>query len=79
MDINFLKNKNMNNKKYCPIHCFNYSGPKCPICESERIGRMVKHFSKAEEHKENIPKQEEKEVSQESLNMLLEKFNSFKK
>ena len=68
----------MNNKKYCPIHCFNYSGPKCPICEQERIGRMVKYFSKSDEHKEDTPKEEVKEVSQESLNMLLEKFNGFK-
>jgi hypothetical protein len=23
----------MNKTKYCPVHCFNYTGTKCPFCE----------------------------------------------
>ena len=41
----------MNGKKYCPIHCFNYNGMKCPICEQERVDRMVKHYIKPENKK----------------------------
>lgn len=64
----------MSNKKYCPIHCFNYSGHKCPICEQERVDRMVFRFANPIMAKE-IEK-EGKKITQEALNNLLAKFNS---
>jgi hypothetical protein len=62
----------MNSKKYCPIHCFNYSGSKCPFCEQERVDRIVKKYTS----KEVEITEESKEITQESLDNLLAKFNS---
>lgn len=62
----------MNGNKYCPIHCFNYSGLKCPFCEQERIDRMIKRCGP----KEDKIVEEPKEITQESLDNLLAKFNN---
>lgn len=64
----------MNTKKYCPVHCFNYTGAKCPFCEQERIDRMVQKHQKFENV--NIKIKEPEEITQESLDNLLAKFNN---
>lgn len=64
----------MNTKKYCPVHCFSYTGAKCPFCEQERIDRMVQKHQKFENV--NIKIKEPEEITQESLDNLLAKFNN---
>lgn len=64
----------MNKTKYCPVHCFNYTGTKCPFCEQERINRMVQKHQKFENSHVDVEEQEE--ITQESLDNLLAKFNN---
>lgn len=64
----------MNTKKYCPVHCFSYTDAKCPFCEQERIERMVQKHQKFENSHVDVEEQEE--ITQESLDNLLAKFNS---
>lgn len=63
----------MKNKKFCQTHSFNYSGPKCPFCEQERIDKMLKMCTptiiKIKTEDKNV-------VTQESLDNLLAKFNN---
>ena len=59
----------MNKTKYCPVHCFNYTGTKCPFCEQERIGRMVKHYTKPE--KEENKQEFYSEITVEDMNAAL--------
>lgn len=64
----------MNTKKYCPVHCFSYTGAKCPFCEQERINRMVQRYQKFENS--HVDAEEPEEITQESLDNLLAKFNN---
>ena len=63
-------------KKYCPIHHLYQTGNECPMCCSERIASLEKRFVKKEEKpiiKEK--KKKDEEVSEASLEALMEKFN----
>ncbi len=56
-------------KKMCNIHRFNYSGMKCPFCEQERISKLASKFIKKDIKKDN------KEITQEDIERLKNKFN----
>lgn len=62
-------------KKYCPIHHLYYSGNECPMCMSERIASLEKRFVKKPQTIEVKHKPKSKEITQESLNELMAKFN----
>ena len=61
-------------KKFCSVHHFYYRGVECPLCFSERIGRMESKYV----NKASKPKSEEKksEVTDAMLDMLKSKFGS---
>lgn len=66
----------------CPIHKYTYSGPECPYCSKERFERLSKRFVTPPEKKSvgnyshSDSKKYEMEISDESLNALIEKFNN---
>lgn len=64
-------------KKYCVTHHFYYKGEECPFCCSERIQALSKRFcTKEKPKKEASKKPTTDEITQESLDKLLKKFNS---
>ena len=67
----------INKTKYCPVHCFNYTGTKCPFCEQERIDRMVKYYtnSEKEENKQEFYSKSTVEDMNAALVKLQEHFN----
>ena len=69
----------MENKHLCPIHHYMYSGTTCPLCEKDRLENLAHRYVKSPIQEK--PKHEEKprEVTEEDLNKLVEKFNSKKK
>lgn len=60
-------------KKLCPIHHFNYSGEKCPFCEKERINNLVNRFKETKKSQSVVS---EREITQDDLKKLRDKFNS---
>lgn len=67
-------------KQICPIHRFSYNGDKCPFCEKERIDRLAQKYVMVEHTKpKETKKTESEEITEESLNKLMEKFNVKKK
>lgn len=61
-------------KKLCSVHHFYYRGVECPLCLSERIGRMESKYV----NKQPKSKTDEKnpEVTDDMLGMLKAKFGS---
>lgn len=61
-------------KKLCSVHHFYYRGVECPLCLSERIGRMERKYV----DKSSKPNEDEKktEVTDDMLDMLKTKFGS---
>lgn len=61
-------------KKLCSVHHFYYRGVECPICLSERIGRMEEKYVE----KSSKPKKEDRkyEVTDDMLDALKAKFGS---
>lgn len=60
-------------KRYCETHHLYYNGSACPICESERVERMVKKYTNT------IPKepvQASREATIEDINKLINKFKN---
>lgn len=58
-------------KNYCPTHHLYYTGQECPLCASERVNGYAKKFSSKPKEEKVI----EKEISEEDLNKLKDKFN----
>ena len=58
-------------KTFCPIHCFNYTGNKCPYCEQDRIRSYAKRYVK----KNNIINEQKDSPSADDINRLIEHFN----
>jgi len=61
-------------KNYCPTHHLYHLGYKCPICENERIGRLLSKYVKKDEPKPEAKDDEQKEASLESIQKLINKF-----
>ena len=61
-------------KNFCQIHHYYYEGIECPLCSQERFERYAKKYSNRSY--QNIEKQENKtrEITQEDLNKLVDKF-----
>lgn len=61
-------------KKLCSVHHFYYRGVECPICLSERIGRMEEKYA----NKSSKTKKDEtiSEVTDDMLDKLKAKFGS---
>lgn len=61
-------------KKFCSVHHFYYRGVECPLCLSERIGRMEEKYVE----KPSKPKKEDRksEVTDDMLDALKAKFGS---
>lgn len=62
-------------KKLCSVHHLYFKGVECPLCLEERIKRMEEKFAKNDEV---VPKKKNatKEVTEDMLNKLKEKFGS---
>lgn len=63
----------MKPKKFCPTHCFNYNGVKCPFCEKDRIHNLTRRFYKESKTVEN-PQTDGKEITINDLDKLKLKF-----
>lgn len=65
-------------KKYCVTHHFYYSGEECPFCASERVHALDRRFNKSKNtlKKDTEKKEKSKEITQEDLEKLKDKFNS---
>ena len=61
----------MNKTKYCPVHCFNYTGTKCPFCEAERISRMVKRYEPKPIEKDENKQEFYSEITMKDMNAAL--------
>ena len=61
-------------KNYCSTHHFYYKSLTCPICEKERIQRLEREYVKINDSKKNVI-QEEREITEEDINKLKNKFN----
>lgn len=59
-----------NNKTYCAVHHFFYSGKNCPFCLSDKTEMMAKKFEKKKENK----KDNGKEATKEEIGKLLDKY-----
>lgn len=57
-------------KKLCETHRVYYRGEKCPYCEQERIEKLTKTFVKEEK-----PKDKDREINEDDIARLIEKFN----
>jgi hypothetical protein len=71
-------------KQYCSIHCFNYSGNKCPYCEADKINSYIKKYNKdtpiiekpaKHNHTEKTEDISNEPVTDDMLNALTAKFN----
>lgn len=60
-------------KKFCSIHHLYYSSSRCPLCESERSEAMAKRYYREPKPVKNEEKP--KEISEDALLALKEKFN----
>ena len=60
-------------KVVCPIHRFSYSGNVCPFCEQERINYLTRKYGG--EECEVVTKKKEREINENDLQKLMEKFN----
>ena len=56
-------------KKFCETHHFYYQGNACPFCQNEKFNKFLKEK----------PKEEEKEVTIDDIQKLINKFNNLKK
>lgn len=56
-------------KKFCETHHFYYQENVCPFCQNERFNKFLK----------DKPKKEEKEVTIDDIQKLINKFNTLKK
>ena len=61
-------------KTVCPIHRFTYSGETCPFCEKDRIEYLTRKYS-GEETNEETTKNKKRDISEDDLKKLLDKFN----
>ena len=64
-------------KTICPIHRFMYKGDVCPLCEKERIDSLAKRYvnnGNKERVSLNKEKKLDREISENDINKLLEKF-----
>jgi hypothetical protein len=73
-------------KHFCSIHCFNYTGNKCPYCEADKISSYAKRYNKdnsiitkpmkANNHPEKTVEDDSAvPVTDDMLNALVAKFN----
>lgn len=58
-------------KQFCSIHHYYYNSSVCPFCEQERIEALAHRYVKVLAEKKN----KDREVSQDDLNKLINKFN----
>lgn len=68
-------------KQICPVHRFSYSGNVCPFCEKDRIDSLAHRFAKTvETNVVNVHKKKEaqREITENDLQKLMDKFNSKK-
>lgn len=68
-------------KQVCPVHRFSYSGSVCPFCEKDRIDSLAHRFVKTvETNVVNVHKKKEtqREITENDLQKLMDKFNSKK-
>lgn len=71
-------------KKFCPTHCFNYTGHICPYCENDRIASYAHRYVKKQEQKQHtyispknpVESDDPIEVTTEMLAALADKFNN---
>lgn len=64
-------------KEICPIHRFMYGGSVCPLCEKERIDRLAKRYvNNGNEERVSLKKEKklDREINENDINKLLEKF-----
>ena len=70
-------------KQICPVHRFSYSGSVCPFCEKDRINRLAHRFVKTIESNDvndhNDKKEIQREITENDLQKLMDKFNSKKR
>ena len=62
-------------KNFCSIHHFYYNGGVCPLCEKERIDRMVDLYGPKEEQTIKEEKVKDREINEDDLARLVNKFN----
>lgn len=63
-------------KKLCPIHRYWYVGNDCPICRQEKMVRLSKRYIENSFYGNYGKETVSNEPTEESINKLLEKFNS---
>ena len=69
-------------KQICPVHRFSYSGSVCPFCEKDRIDALTHRFGKSRESNvvnANNKKEIQREITENDLQKLMDKFNSKKR
>lgn len=64
----------LEHKNFCPIHHLYFRGLQCPLCEKERLNKMVEKFEKKTEST-SIPVNENREINEDDLMKLVSKFN----
>lgn len=69
-------------KQICPVHRFSYSGSVCPFCEKDRIDALTHRLGKSRESNvvsvHNHKKEIQREITENDLQKLMDKFNSKK-
>lgn len=63
-------------KTLCPIHRLFYTGNECPICRQERSERYAQRFAHRTVSVNKI--NENREITENDINKLLNKFNKKK-
>ena len=70
-------------KQICPVHRFSYSGSVCPFCEKDSSGALIQCFGKSRESNvvsvHNHKKEIQREITENDLQKLMDKFNSKKR
>ena len=70
-------------KQFCTVHCFSYSSSVCPFCEKDSINRLAHRFGKSRESNvvsvHNHKKEIQREITENDLQKLMDKFNSKKR
>lgn len=67
-------------KTLCPTHHLFYMGNECPLCSQERIERYSEKFCHQIKTKTEVKKTEkDREITENDLSKLINKFNSRKK
>lgn len=66
----------MANKNYCPTHHLYYNGSECPLCREERTATYVKKFGKTDASEEKKKFKNEREINEDDITKLMDKFNS---